>query len=83
MWRDRDRESNGQRELPVQNAGCAGEKRYRHEDRNQYEGGRDDGTRYFSHRDRRGSVGIRMVCIDVALRIFNDNDCVIDNQPGR
>ena len=79
---DGDGERDGQRELPVENAGGAGEERDRHEDGDEHQRSGDDGAGDLAHGGGGGVVRLAVALGDVALDVFDHDDGVVDDEAG-
>src|ERR1700722_8250938 len=80
--RNRNRKRNRQRELPEQNTRRPWKQGYRHENRNQYQGRRDDRPGHFFHRHRRRIMRLRNSLGDMPLDVLDHHDRVVNDQSG-
>ncbi len=81
--RDGDGKCDGERELPVEDAGGAGEERHGHEDGDEYERGGDDRAGDLAHGVRRSLMRVGMLHGDVTLHVLDDDDGVPRRRQGR
>ena len=81
--RQNHRRNNGDRELPVDDADRAAEKRHRYEHRRQHGGDADQRTGDLVHRLACGFLGRELVFLHDALDVFDHHDGVVDQQADR
>ena len=79
---DRDGERDGQRKLPVEDAGGAREERYRNEHGDQHQRGGDDSAGDLAHGLGGSFVRVAVFRGNMPLHVFDDHDGVIDHEAG-
>jgi len=81
--RDGDRAGDAQGELLVELPGRARERRDGDEDRQQHQRARDDRAGDLLHRRCRTGEGLHVLLVDESRDVLDDDDRVVDDQPGR